>query len=514
LHISKRSAISRTIITAITVVVIAISAIGVYAVLGTGGVRTTSVSTSRSNSQSGTTFSIPSSTFVSSNEVASSSSPTTQKEFLVSCGGIVWSTYHCDNTRDGVDANESTINQPRVRWQSSSLDGDVYAEPLAAFGTIYVATENDSVYALNDTTGDVVWRTHVGTPVTSGLPCGDINPLGITGTPVLDPFSKILYLVAEESEGHHYLYGLNSASGTIVFSKDIDPPGSVPIDQQQRSALALDNGVVYVEFGGLDGDCANYHGWVVGTQVNSSGNSSNLYTFKVAPNGSDYQGGIWEVGGALIGSNGNLFIATGNSKGGIGQTYDYGDGVVELSPTLQVISYFTPSNYVALNQEDLDIGSTGPILIGNQNLLFQVGKQGVGYLLNETNLGGVGGALYSGHVCNGGYGADAFYDQYVFVPCTNGLFAMSLQNLTTGHPSFSKSWSTSSFLSGAPIVSGNAVWTIDVDNGTLFALNITSGAMLFSYNLGSVVHFETPASSEGMIFACANEKVIAVSIST
>ena len=95
-------------------------------------------------------------------------------------------------------------------------------------------------------------------------------------------------------------------------------------------------------------------------------------------------GDIWEVGGASIASNGDLYVATGNSRGS--QTYDYGDGVVQLSPTLSAISYFASSNYVKLNQQDQDLGATGPVLVNNMNLVFLVGKQGVGYLLSQSNL--------------------------------------------------------------------------------------------------------------------------------
>lgn len=106
----------------------------------------------------------------------------------------------------------------------------------------------------------------------------------------------------------------------------------------------------------------------MGDQIN--GSSEPLHTFEVVSNGSDGQGGIWEVGRVSISQNGDLCVAAGNSRDA--QAYDYGDGVIQLSPTLQMLSYFAPENYASLNQEDLDLGTTGPVLVNSMNLVFQV----------------------------------------------------------------------------------------------------------------------------------------------
>ena len=227
----------------IVAIIVAVSAIGAYLFLSNSllGNRTSSPSTAKSPSSE-------------PNQSSSSQS------LSIPCGGDTWSTYDCNYSRYGVDADESIVHSPAFKWQSAKLDGKIYAEPLVAFGKVFVATENDSVYALNDTTGNVIWRANVGQPATSGMPCGDINPLGITGTPVLDLSTKTLYFVAEVSGGSHLLYGINVTSGSSTLTRNIDPAGSTPIDQQQRSALALNDGIVYVEFGGLYGDCGSYHG--------------------------------------------------------------------------------------------------------------------------------------------------------------------------------------------------------------------------------------------------------------
>lgn len=495
-----RRGISRLVTSIVIVALLAISAaVAYYYYLSSSsnnaGIGTTTPMTTSASVDTSTTNTFPSET---------RSNQTTQ----IPCGGATWSTYHCDNSRDGVDGNESNLNSPTLAWQSPTLDGAIYAEPLIAFGKVFVVTENDSFYALNATNGNILWRTHVGTPVPlSDLPCGDIDPLGITGTPVLDLSNRVLYAVAEVTGGAHFLYGVNIDSGAIVFSRNVDPPGSNPKDQQQRPALSLDRGIVYVELGGLDGDCGVYHGWVVGVQLNDS--SKPLYAFEVAPNASDYQGGIWEVGGASIAPNGNLYIATGNTQS---STYfDYGDGVIELSPTLQLLSYFAPGDYQSLNTGDTDLGSTGPILMNNLGLVFQIGKEGVGYLLNENNLGGYNNSVYSAQVCSSAYSADAYYNSVIYVPCSDGLHALMLQGQGSS-ATFSIAWTDGAFRCGAPIVSGNAVWVIDLDNATLLALNPTTGVTIYGYQLNSPVTFETPASADGMIFAAGNNQITAIQL--
>lgn len=113
-----------------------------------------------------------------------------------------WTTSRGDNSRSGV-VPMAPITSVRSEWAApTGLDGQVYAQPLVCGDSVFVVTENDSVYAVNATTGVVEWRTHLGTPVQgSTLPCGDINPSGITGTPVIDVAMRTLYVVAFLSGG-------------------------------------------------------------------------------------------------------------------------------------------------------------------------------------------------------------------------------------------------------------------------------------------------------------------------
>ena len=280
------------------------------------------------------------------------------------------------------------------------------------------ATENNSVYAINASSGSTIWRTNLGTPVDgSVLPCGDIDPSGITGTPVIDLATRTLYAVAFLNPTHHVLFGLDLANGTVSSQVAVDAAGADPMVEQQRGALALYDGVVYIPYGGLAGDCGEYHGWIVG--VPSHGSSA-ILSYQV-PTGRE--GGIWAAAGITISPNGTLYVATGNSDAT--STFDYGDSVIALSPQLQVLSYFAPTNWAELNSGDVDLGSTAPALLPDGQL-FQIGKQGVGYLLSGSDLGGVGGQLYDATVCGGAYGGTAQVGGSILVPCTNGLFDLTV----------------------------------------------------------------------------------------
>src|SRR5438105_13801040 len=167
-----------------------------------------------------------------------------------------WPMYHLDAGRSGNDTGEPSFASMRGAWTSAALDGLVYAEPLVYGSLVMVATENNSVFAFNAGSGAPVWHTRLGAPRTSNFPCGNINPLGITGTPVID--GGALFVVAEV--GHSstsYTFNLariNPASGAVVYNRDITPTGMNVNYQQERSALAVSAGNVVVAWGGLNGD--------------------------------------------------------------------------------------------------------------------------------------------------------------------------------------------------------------------------------------------------------------------
>lgn len=371
---------------------------------------------------------------------------------------------------------------------------------------VFIATENDSIYALNESTGAQVWRTNLGAPVPgSSLPCGDINPSGITGTPVINATSNTIYAVAYIEPGMHELFSLNLKNGSTNFVRNADPSGAAEVATlQQRAALALANGMIYVAYGGLDGDCGNYQGWVVGIPANETGSP---VSYEVP---TQREGGIWAPAGPTIESSGDLLVAIGNSAAtSPTDTFDYGDSVVRLSPTLQLLGYWAPSDWAALNAGDTDVGSISPSLLGG-NTIFQSGKNGVGYLLNESNLGGIGGELFSAKFCDSAFGGTAYEAPYLYVPCTNGLFALNVNN--GSNPSFTDVWNATGFWAGPPIIAGGAAWTLDTSNATLYAFSAQSGNTLFQYQLGSVVHFETLTSGNGLVFAADGNMLRAFTI--
>ena len=429
-------------------------------------------------------------------------SSSTSSATSTSAGGIDgnWTTYHGDNVRSG-DGPMAAVTSAHSEWSGpTALDGQVYAEPLVCGNSVFVATEMNTVYSINASSGGVLWQTHLGSPVPgSSLPCGDINPSGITGTPVIDLANRILYVVGFLNPGDHVLFGLNIDNGTVMSQVPADAPGSTPTAQQERGALVLANGMVYIPYGGLFGDCANYHGYVVGVPVSGSGG---LVSYQVPTH---REGGIWGPAGFAVAANGDLYVATGN--GDSSKAFDHGDSVIELSPSLQELGYFAPTNWATLNQDDTDLGSQAPTLLPNGDV-FQVGKEGVGYLLSGTNLGGIGGQIYNQSICGGGYAGTAHVGESLLVACTDGVVRVNV-----AAASFSVAWKTAAgFDSGAPIVTGNVVWAVDTDNASLMGFNFSTGAQIFWFSLGSADHFITPAAAPGNLFVAAGDQLKALAL--
>ncbi len=271
-----------------------------------------------------------------------------------SSGGLAadWPTYDRTAGRSGVSVSSPAPGAVRSSW-TAAVDGAVYAQPLVVGAEVIVATENDSVYALDAASGAVRWSRHLAGPVPGGLPCGNIDPSGITGTPVADVATGRLWVVTFTAQPayRHTLWELDLASGQTVAQRPVDVSGSDPRAQQQRGALVLLGSRVYVPFGGLDGDCSDYKGRMVGAPVSGSGS---LVTFTTA---NQRQAGIWAPAGESVRDD-SLYVATGN-----GMPYDQvddSDSVVRLSPDLTVEDLFTPSNFESLSAGDQDLGVDGP----------------------------------------------------------------------------------------------------------------------------------------------------------
>ncbi len=412
-----------------------------------------------------------------------------------------WITYHRDLSRSGVDPDQPPFVAVRADWVSPTLDGEIYAQPLVRGDQVLVATQGDSVYALGARDGSILWQTNLGTPIPlAELPCGNIDPVGITSTPVLDDANGVLYTVAFLQPAHHELYALDLSTGAIRWHRPVDPPGADPLVQNQRGALALSGGRVYIPYGGRLGDCGMYHGWVVAVNADGTGD---LLNYRVP---TDRMAGIWAPSGPAVDTAGDVFVATGNGESTT--EFDHGNSVIRLSPELTERDFFAPANWADLSALDLDLGSVGPALLPG-GLVFQVGKEGIGYLLRASSLGGIGGEAFAAEVCPvaGAFGGTAHAAAMIYVPCTDGLVALRLD----AGASFSVAWRSPSFFAGPPIVSGGAVWTI-TRAAELVALDAATGAPVFQTALGGVTNFATPASDGGRIFVPAGLEIAAFAL--
>lgn len=417
--------------------------------------------------------------------------------------GAAWTTYHHDAARSGIDPDSTSPLPPSMAWQSAPLDGAVWGEPLVYGSVVYVATENDTVYALDASTGAVVWRTHVATAVPSNkLLCGDISPtVGVTSTPVIDPSTGRIYVVADTWNGSnaaHEMYALDLSNGAVAVGPvSVDPPGSVPLDQLQRASLALDAGKVIIGYGGNDGDCGTYHGWLVA--VPEGGGS--LQTFEVDGGSGQSQGAIWGSGNApAIDSAGDIWVSTGN---GTPSSFGYQESVIKLDSNLGLLDWWAPSTWSQLDSSDTDLGSTMPLLLPN-GLVFEIGKGGTGYLLNAASLGHTGGTpLFSQSVCSGSWGGGIYVNGVIYVACSDGMHALTL-NSSNDTFAPASGWSVNSKAVAPPIFAGGLVWSTGssagTQNGTLSALNPTTGATAFSATLNGFEHFATPAAGGGLLF--------------
>jgi outer membrane protein assembly factor BamB len=440
---------------------------------------------------------------------ASTAAPTPQRSPASSVPAVAvpagdWPAYHRTADRAGALPG-GTFGSAAVAWRSAGLDADVYASPLVVGGRAYVATENDTVYAFDLAGGRTLWSRHLGTPVgASTLPCGDITPVsGITGTPVADPALGVLYVVAFVAPGHHRLFTLSLADGTLKGEADADPPGANPLVHQQRAALAAGSGRVYVAYGGLFGDCGDYHGQVVGLPAAGSASAAPAVSYRV-PSGE--AAGVWAPSGPALDAAGNVYVTTGNSFSQ--SRFDYGNAVLKLSPSLALVDWFAPSDWAALNRTDSDLGSMGPLLLGG-GLVFQAGKSGIGYLLPASHLGG-GGQAFKAPVCAGGggvRGGAAAVPPLLYLPCSSGLVALRVDSAS---PSFSVAWHGPAFAAGPPIVADGAVWTADSGSGVLYALEPASGSRLYQVDVGSMMHFTTPAAAGDLVLVAAGRQLVAV----
>jgi hypothetical protein len=342
-------------------------------------------------------------------------------------------TQHNDNARTGLNPSETLLTPATVdmahfgKKYSQPIDGYAYAQPLlvpgvalpnmGAHNLVYVATEHDSVYAFDaDSSQAPIWHvSFLGTGVTTVPPAdtgesSDLVPeIGITGTPVIDPTTRTLYVVAKTKEpGPAYFYrlhaldlatGAEKLGGPIVVNGSMagtgaDNDGGIvsfdALHDLQRPGLALSGGEVYVAFGD-HGDHFNWHGWVFGYDATTLAQKAVFCTTPDADEAS-----IWQSGaGIAADSAGDLYVETGNGDfDGQDAGRDFGMSVVKLSATGAVVDWFTPYDYETLSSGDIDLGSAGPMLLPDQigphaHLAIASGKPGYLYVLDRDQMGHV-----------------------------------------------------------------------------------------------------------------------------
>jgi polyvinyl alcohol dehydrogenase (cytochrome) len=458
-----------------------------------------------------TASSVPSGpTYSSPPSVAGTEAPSGGSGVATDRAPAAWPGYHDDQSRTGAVAGPSFADV-RKAW-TASLGGVVHGQVVAADGRIFAATEENRVVALDPHDGRILWSRTLGRPLTNVdaiAGCGDIDPLGITSTPVIDTRSDTMYVVAEISTGgsavHHQLEGFSLATGARRLSEDVDPPlpaGEQAVNLLQRTSLAISHRRIFVSYGGNDGDCGSYHGWVVGVDETGSPHED---VFEVASDGEG--GAIWEAGGApAVDATGDIYVSTGNAnpdppEGGP-DPKKYTESVVKLTPDLRVLASYKDT--VAGGDEDLSTGN--PVLVGHGEV-FAIGKTDIGYLLRTSNLSEVTAIKgICGSNPDGGPAYDATTNR-IYVPCEGGgIETVDLTTRSAG-PTFGGS---SAGANGAPILIGDELWATNYHTGYLYEYGIT-GPMTARQTLavGPMATFTSPSTALGLLLVPTDTGVIA-----
>lgn len=392
-----------------------------------------------------------------------------------------WFAYHGNSHRTGYAVTMPTASSTPKVTHKVTLDAAVYAAPIIIKGVTIVATENNTVYAY-DSSYRQLWKRHLGSPVPlSKLPCGNINPLGITGTPTYAAVTGLVYVAAEidGAKPTHSLYGISLSSGAVKFGHSLDLPGVDQTVMQQRGGLMTIGTGVYVPFGGLAGDCGAYKGRVVRYALDGTG-APTSYTVPTSR-----EAGIWTPPGPVYDGS-SIFVAVGNGASGSGDPYDHSDSVLKLSKAPQLTDSFSPSTWASDNEVDADLGSQAPALVGSW--VFAAGKSGTAYVLRRSHLGGIGGEVSKASLCRS-FGGTAVVGSVVYVPCTDGVRAVRISSTGT----MQVLWHGPSSATGSPVVGGGRVWSLDSTAGSLNSLDASTGATRATVSVGSVTRFATPA---------------------
>jgi hypothetical protein len=447
----------------------------------------------------------------------------------IATGQVAVTTYHYDNNRTGWNSHESkltpaTVGSPSfVMKKTVPLDDQVDAQPLVVpnvtitagshpgkHNVVYVATEGNTVYAIDAGTGAVLLSPNFGIAVSSPLGCNNNGPnVGINSTPVIDLSSSTMYVLVYTNDPTgpaYHIHALDLGSLTdkvpprLVTASHTLTDGTTfnfnAVYQRQRPALLLTNQRVYAGFGSFcDLDANLSRGWLLGWQTPSldplAGNQ--LFDTQVTSPDSFFLSSIWMSGyGPATDSEGNILFVTGNSDYS-GTTYDgvsnIQESVVKVSADLTtVLDLFTPKNQAALDQADADFGAGGVLVLPDQpglvpHMAVAAGKVGAMFLMNEDNLGGystqknnVLGTYYVGGCwCGQSYFADPA-DQVGRVVSSGGRTVTMWKVQTSPKPALARAASSPSISGGQFPGFFTSISSNGLANPIIWALSRATGA--------------------------------------
>ena len=454
---------------------------------------------------------------------------------------------HNNPSRDGVYIDpvftpDAVANLTRDLNFDGTISGNVYAQPLYIEGgpngpMIIAVTESNNVYALDATTGTVIWqRSDIGPSVpSSSLPCSNINPVGITGTPVVELASRRLFFDAliNGATIKHFIYSLDVDTGETNLGWPVDVNATANYNgmtfesriQEERGALALVDGIVYVSYSGYSGDCETYHGWVVGVDINSPTNVLAWATIAVG-------GGIWGNGG--VASDGtNMFVVTGNTFN-TGGNWMGGEAIIRLQAGPVFSDFWAPTNWINLDEGDIDLGGVSATVIDvpgatPSQLVLALGKDSNAYLVDRNNLGGVTSPVAQAGVSgiNRGTSAVTYHtSQGTYFAFHNEANAIRAYKITpTNPPTITFAWSMSQTGRGSPWVTTNGatnfiVWVAGVaGDQRLHAYDGDTGAVIYAGGganelMTGTRQWNTGIAARGRIYFAADNKVYAFKLPT
>ncbi len=505
-------------------------------------------------------------------------------------GQVSVTTYHNDNSRTGQNLQETILTPANVnatnfgKLFSRSLDGYSYGQPLyvpnvtipnqGTHNVVYVVTMNDIVYAFDadsNTGGNAkpLWMVNFTDPSqgitavpTVDLHCPDpiTNHVGIFSTPVIDTTNNTIFVVARTLESGAYYFRLHALDITTGAEKFGGPVaitasvagtgtgaqgGKITFNAQlenQRAALLLQNDLVYISFGSLC-DYGAYHGWLMAYSETSLTQSA---VWLITPNGN--RGAIWQGGNGPAGDDlYNTYVSVANGtfdveNGGI----DYGESVVKLGPpsggAFPILDYFTPYNYSFYDSKDLDLGSSGLVLLPTQtgtfsNLLVQGDKAGDMFLINSNDMGHYNSGnndqivQYLAGVDSGMWSSPAWWNNYVYIGAQDDSIAAysfnpSLELLSTtptsettekfGYPGTTVSISADGTSNGIVWALNNSTYKSATGEASLHAYKATDlASSLYSSetdaqrdNPGAAIKFTVPTIANGKVYITTQEHLV------